>query len=246
LNAVTNSSVIAQAVCGTSCSHGRFLSKETVFSVDNPEMSLLVEDDREGHDAEVQFTPFADVNTVNALLDFNLGCLTRWDECRTAAELVPSAASLYNAGLRKMNEGEDVDALKGLPLWIAARDAEYVVIAEVLHKPSRNPPYKHSTKTSFRIKKLLKGESDMPSRSFYMAKTVGSVETCPVSPADARGLPSGAEVLLVFSGQINEESTSEAELSPCVVVSMTDQNLAAVERGIARDSVLHYPEAANN
>jgi hypothetical protein len=79
-----------------------------------------------------------------------------------------------------------------------------------------------------------------------MAKTVGSVETCPVSPADARGLPSGAEVLLVFSGQINEESTSEAELSPCVVVSMTDQNLAAVERGIARDSVLHYPEAANN
>jgi hypothetical protein len=239
LNAVTNSSVMAQAVCETQCSHGRFLSNEVVFSVDNPEMSLFLEDDRKGHGATVQFTPFADVNTVNALLDFNLGCLTRWYACRTAAELVPSVASLYNSGLRKMNGGEDVDALQDLPLWIAARDAEYVAVAEALHTSSRNPPSEHSTITSFRIKKLLKGDSDMPGRSFYMVKTVGSEETCPVSPADVRALPRGVEVLLVFSGQINDESTSEAELSPCVVAPMTNQNLAAVQRGIARDAVLY-------
>jgi hypothetical protein len=241
LNAVTNSSVMAQAVCETQCSHGRFLSNEVIFSIDNPEMSLLIEDDRKGHGAEVQFTPFADVNTVNALLDFNLGCLTRWHACRTVAELVPSAASLYNSGLRKMNEGEDEDALQGLPLWIAARDAEYVAVAEALHTSSRNPPNEHSTITSFRIKKLLKGDSDMPGRSFYMITTVGSEETCPVSSADARGFHTGEEVLLAFSGRINEESTSETELSPCVVAPMTNQNLADVQRGIARDSVFQDP-----
>lgn len=237
LNAVTNSSVMAQAVCETQCSHGRFLSNEVVFSVDNPEMSLLLEDDGKGHGAEVQFTPFADINTVNALLDFNLSCLTRWHACRTAAELAPSAASLYNAGLRKMNEVEDVDALQGLPLWIAARDAEYVAIAEVLRTLSRTLPNEHSTKTTFRVEKLLKGESDMPGRSFYTVKTVGSEETCPLPQADARGFHRGGEVLLIFSGQINEESTPEIELSPCVVAPITDQNLAAVKRGIARDAL---------
>lgn len=246
LNAMTNSSVMAQAVCATQCFHGRFLSKETVFSVDNPEMSLLVDDDREGHGAEVQFTPFADVNTVNALLDFNLDCLTRWNACRTVAELIPSAASIYNAGLRHMNEGEYVDALKGLTLWIAARDAEYVVIAEVLHTSSRNPPNEHATKTTFRVEKLLKGESDMPGRGFYGVKTVGSEETCPLPQTEVRGFHRGREVLLIFSGQINEESTPETELSPCVVAPITDQNLAAVKRGIERDSVLRYPVASQN
>jgi hypothetical protein len=74
-----------------------------------------------------------------------------------------------------------------------------------------------------------------------MITTVGSEETCPVSSADARGFHTGEEVLLAFSGRINEESTSETELSPCVVAPMTNQNLADVQRGIARDSVFQDP-----
>jgi hypothetical protein len=242
LNALTNSSMMAQAVCETQCSHGRFHSKETVFSVDNPEMSLFAaDDDRVGHGVMAEFTPFADGNTLKALLDFNLDCLSRWKQCCTVAELMPSAVSFYKTSVGKMSGGEDVDALKGLPLWIAARDAQYVAIAEVLRTRSGTPPNEHSTKTSFLIKKLLKGESDIPGRSSYMVKTVGSEETCPASQADARGFHRGGEILLVFSGQINEESTPEIELSPCVVAPITDENLAAIQRGIARDSVLRYP-----
>jgi hypothetical protein len=241
LMALTKSSVMVQAVSETHSFHGRWFSKETVFSVDNPEISVFVSDDRDGHSAQVTFTPFVDQRTETALLDFNLDCLARWRECRTARELMPTAASLYQSGLKGMDPAQGPNFLKGLPLWIAARDGEFVVIADVLPKQSPIPANEPSLRAPFRIKKLLKGDSNIPGRNPEMITTIGAEENCPIPPADARVFPPGAQVLLIFSGQINEESTPEADLSPCVVAPMTNQNLADVQRGIARDSVFQDP-----
>lgn len=236
--AASKSSVVASAVSETRNFHGQWLSKPVVFSVNSPEISVWVSDDRDGHGAVVTFTPFAGQRTENALLDFNLDCLARWKECRTAREMMPTAAYLYQSGLKETDQNRDPNFLRALPLWIAARDAEDVVIAKALNAPSHSPLKAHSTRLSLRIIKLLKGDSSIPGRNVYMIKTVGAEENCPISPADAHVFPPGTQLLLIFSGEINEESTPEADLSPCVVAPITNQNLADVRRGIARDSVL--------
>src|SRR5205085_4351028 len=96
LVAASDSSVIVRAVCSNQYFHSRFFPG-WYFSAERPEISLYAGDeDRKGHWSVAEFTPFADEATVRALLDFDLGCLTRWSQCRTAAGLMPRAVSLFN------------------------------------------------------------------------------------------------------------------------------------------------------
>jgi hypothetical protein len=56
----------------------------------------------------------------------NIDCIARRKECRTSSELMPAAVSIYKADKREANKPPSEDILKDLPLWVAARDAEYV------------------------------------------------------------------------------------------------------------------------
>jgi len=231
--------VIAEGICTPGVGHRGF-SGWVDFSVDNPEISLsLIDSDREGHWAVAAFTPFADEGTVSGFLKFNLDCITRTKECRSVSELMPAAASIPKAGEREANKPANENYLKDLPLWVAARDAEYVAVADAIGVARHSRTDRRGL--SFQLRKLLKGDAQisMPS-SVYMVKTENAKERCSVSNDVARNFRNGMKVLIVFDEPLNEDSTPESDTSACVVFPLTDENLAAVQRGISRYSVL-YP-----
>lgn len=236
--AASSSSVFTKAICSSSISHSQFVPN-VLLSAERPEFSLTVGDvEEKGHWSVAEFTPYTDEETVRALFDFNLNCLTRWKECRTARELMPTAVSFYRT--LKAEEINSASAPKPLPLWTVARDSEYVAIAvaQTRVRPSLD---QNVVLISFRVQKLLKGESPIAGRSFYMMPLVGAIETCPVTRSDARTLRPGTRFILAFSGLINDESTSERDFYPCIVAQMSDENLGAIRLGLERDAVLRVP-----
>jgi hypothetical protein len=234
--AAPDSNVIAEAICATALSH----REEVVFSIDDPEVShFLTDNDRGGHWAVAYFTPFADEGTVSTQMQFNLDCITRRSECKTTSELMPTAASIYKAGKRETDRRVDENYLKNLPFWIAARDTEYVVLAQVIGTNRHAPTDRRVL--SFQVTKLLKGYTFISLRSsYYMVRTEGSKGLCSVSSDEARNYSNGTKILVILDEPLNEESTPASETSACVVLPLTDENLATVQRGIARYSVL-YP-----
>jgi hypothetical protein len=234
----SRSSVIGQARGSTSLFHGWTHSVNSFFSPVHPEMSVFAEDDDRGHWAVAQFTPFVDENTIRPLLDFNLECLSRWKDCRSTRELMPTAVPLFEAFRNQAKPSTSQDAPEGLPLWILARDLEYVAIGELLTAPLGNSDIQHPRLRSFRVVKLLKGYSLVSDAGIYMVGTVGSDEKCSALPKESSVLNPGTKVLMAFNEPLNQDPARESDFSPCVVVPMTAQNLAAAERGIARDTVL--------
>jgi hypothetical protein len=236
--AAPDSNVVADGFCTTSLALGRFPG--VVFSIENPEVSLsLTDNDRDGHWVVAAFTPFAAHGTVDELLEFNLSCITSMKECRTAAELMPNAVSIYKAGHREAIKAANANYLKYLPIWVAARDAGYVVIAEVIGITQRQPTDRPTL--SFEVIKLLKGYALISNHtSFYMLNTVGSRGICSISSSEARDFRNGAKVLVILDEPLNEQSTPNSDASACIVLPLRDENLAASEKGIARYSVL-YP-----
>jgi hypothetical protein len=237
--AAPDSNVIAEGICTPVIGHRGFL-REPAFSIDNPELSFsLTDNDREGHWAVAAFTPFADGDMVNALLKFNLDCITRTKECRTVSELMPVAVSSYKAGVREANKSANENYLKDLPLWVAARDAEFVAVAEAIGMPRHPRPDRRAL--SFQVTKLLKGDVliSTPS-SVYTVRMEGAKERCSVPYDVARNFRNGTKVLIVLDEPLNEEFTPKPDASACVVFPQTAENLAAVQRGISRYTVL-YP-----
>jgi hypothetical protein len=237
--AAADSNVIAEGLCATSFAFRRSL-QQAPSSIDNQEVYFTLSDnDHDGHWAVAAFTPFADEGTVNTLLTFDLGCITRWKECRTSRELMPAIVSIYKEDKPTGNNPPHPGFLQDLPLWVAARNAEYVAIAEVLD-PSRHASADQFS-FSFQARKLLKGYAliSMPG-SVYMVRTEGAKGLCSMSNDLVRNIRNGTKVLVIFDEPMNEESTPKSENSPCIAYPMTDENLVAVQRGIARYSVL-YP-----
>jgi hypothetical protein len=237
--AAPDSNVIAEAFCTASFGFWRWM-KGSESSVDNQEFHFsLTDNDREGHWDIAAFTPFADEGSVEAALNFDLSCITRRKECRTSSELMPMAASIPKTDTREAKRPQGGDFLKDLPPWVAARDAEYVAVAEVLAKTRQALTDRQAL--TFKVRKLLKGDTlvSMPS-SVYMVRTEGAKGVCFVSDDVARNFRNETSVLLVFDEPLNQGSTPEPDTSPCAVYRLTDGNLAAVQRGISRYSTL-YP-----
>ena len=198
----------------------------------------MIDDNKEGHWAFAEFTPFTDKDTLNALLDFNLDCLSRWKGCRTASELMPKEVALYKANSLHGNALENGNFLEHLPIWIAARDAEFVAISEVVRTPRGTIEDNHGL-LPFRVRKLLKGPPHISvSNSIYMTNTIDSEGQCSISTDNAHRLQRGMKILAVFNEPLNQETTLNSYHSACVIWPLTDENLARAQFGVARDSIL--------
>jgi hypothetical protein len=238
-----DAAILAATTCAPGVLHWRSLDWSALprlqhNSVEDPEMSLFLEDDSQGHFARAQYTPFANEETVRSLFDFNLDCITRGKDCRTAAEVMPGAESVWNSfktGIRKDESGEYP---KALPLWRAARDAEFVAIAEILPIPKGGADRQSPDTRVLRIEKLLKGPSGVSDSGPYMVDTVGSSEVCQLSPEEQKRVDSREKVVLIFDEPLNELSTPESERKSCAVAPLGQQSLSDVQRGIERDSIL--------
>jgi hypothetical protein len=149
------------------------------------------------------------------------------------------AESNYKPGGREPIKPANENYLEDLPLRVAARDAGYVAVAEAAEMARHPRTDRHAL--SFQVRKLLKGDAliSTPKR-VNMVRTEGAKERCSVSYDVSRNFRNGTKVLIILDEALNEEATPESDTSSCVVFPPTDENLAAVQRGIPRYSVL-YP-----
>lgn len=227
-------SVMGRARSSSNCFHSWRGAAEVAFSASNPELCLDVVDER-GHWAFAQFTPFADESTIRQLMDFNLACITSWKGCRTARGLMPATVAMFDDYKHRGNATNNQSARETFPLWIVARDSEYVAIGEALRPPGRVFENKFAGLQSFRIVKLLKGDRLISGAGIYEVNTEGSEEICPLL-SDAQNTP-GVKVLMFFDEPLNRDPARESDFSECSVMPLTDQNLIAAQRGIARDTI---------
>lgn len=232
-----HSVVLARAVCHQQLSHWGF------FSADHPEFSFDVIDDKQsGHGVSIEFTPYADEKTVSTFLSFNLDCLSQFKECKTAKEANPAAIGLLQSDTKAASRRHQESAYRNQPIWVIARDAEFVAIGEVGKIAEKDRFMRGKTPVWVQTKLLLKGENSVGVTDSYEAiKTEGSKNLCLLSSKEINTFPEGAQILMFFDGLLNRESAKKSDFYPCLVTSLSDQNLAEVHRGIVRGSVLNAP-----
>jgi hypothetical protein len=226
LNITPDTAVVVAAICDTTRFPGG------LFSASDPEISLS--NYKEGANWQMaQFTPFADENKIRSLMDFNLDCLTRRKECRSTRDLMPTAVSLFAT-----QRSADHDKYPNkLPVWIVAREAQYVAVGAALSSPHTSDRRQSILPMTFKADDLLKGEPEIGvNRSFYMVRTIGSKETCLVAHGDVSRYPPGTRVIMAFNESSNENYNQEADPA-CIVIPLSDQNLAAVQHGIDRNQL---------
>lgn len=182
-----------------------------------------------------KFTPYADPAVVYGLMDFNLDCLTSIVACRNQMDIMPTAWKKFETEEKSFvsTATTNQDGPSGCPssAEFQGRDSRDIVVAEVMSsRPEEHSP--GSEAVSFRLKQRLKraefwnlsevGHASLPN---YMVRkdrpNIGSV------------IP-GRDVILMISPPY-EAMPQWIELSPCDILPLTDQNLAAVRRGISLD-----------
>jgi hypothetical protein len=232
---ISESSVMGRAQSSSDCFHEWRGAPRPVFHAANPEVCFDA-DDELWHWAIAQFTPFADENTIDQLMDFNLECLSRWKACRSAKELMPTAMSLLEESKKQVSRSGS--QIEDLPLWILARDLQYVAVGEVLAIPGSRSANQHTAFRAFRIEKLLKGDHLISGAGIYMVDTAGSEEMCSALPTGKGILRSGTKMLLMFNEPLNRDLSKESEFATCIAAPANAENLSEVQRGIARDGIL--------
>jgi len=191
-----------------------------------------------------RFTPFADPEVVNSLLDFNLECLTRRNPCRDQGDIMPSVWK------RVLTEGEDrmhqreVNAVPShvcnLSPEFVGRDRTNVVTAEVTavrpleyqsdsQEEVRFQILEHLKRATLWYPKMTYGTA-LPKNGIYGQNGAGRTNLTP-----------GQRLILAFPSSSAVDPIFPVDLDPCDVFPLTQDNLAAVQRGIAKDI---FPDSA--
>ncbi|HEX4322600.1 MAG TPA: hypothetical protein VHZ52_16925 [Acidobacteriaceae bacterium] len=190
-----------------------------------------------------KYTPYADPNEVNKLLDFNLDCLTQLISCRHPADIMPSVwkryqieEAIYESAIRANPES----AFPCAPsLEFLGRDRANVVVAKVDSVQSHDDQnleidlhlVQRLKRTSFwkddEIRKIALADPKVKSN---LKNGIGSLKL-------------GMKLILAFSTPMDASNRRWVDdASPCGVLPLTPENLAAIQRGIQQDI---FPEGRN-
>jgi hypothetical protein len=183
-----------------------------------------------------RFTPFADPQIIASLFDFNLGCLTHLILCRHPDEIAPNMWKRADADKRDSKVVEN--AVSSNPCTMSreflGRNQENAVIAKVVESNLEHRPKGTWSASTFLLDQRLKqadfwnvGDVRQANTSAY---DIGTWET---------GRPGlfrpGSKVILVFESPGQFTSKGWIGLDFCNVLPATDDNLAAIMRGVRQD-----------
>lgn len=189
---------------------------------------------------ETSFTPFADSQIVQQLLDFNLNCITRWRECEEPGDIMPSAWRLYSqekSAHQANNESRDTC---NLPLEFAARDSWYVATAKVLKTRKTN-----EGRWSRQIVSL--GPVTSMKKGKYNGPQIPLGEFVPFPPEyysnqeDLGNLRPGDPLILLLGKGFDESDVVSHGPDRCGFFKYSQENLDAVQKGIGRDALSDRP-----
>jgi len=192
---------------------------------------------------ETGFTPFAGQDKIRELTDFNFSCITRWRPCTTEAEMMPSAWKLYEAELPyKESFQKTLDECK-VPPEAFGRENLTFAIADVIsvQGPIQKTVNWTAWSARLRIVRSLKGHLPWPHSKIVRASNEGENEDIYYG----KGVPKiswGGRYILF--GYLTEDHTGRPtlDLDECGVVSYSEQNLSAFQRGIDTAFARHIPQ----
>jgi len=132
----------------------------------------------------------------------------------------------------RSNTRGEVPTVANVPLWIIARDSQYVAVAETVGSARKAPSNQRAVLMSFKLTKVLKGVSLVGvQESAASIKAEGSHESCPVLKAEAVNYPPGSNVLILFNKSLLYKANTGRPT--CLVMPDTKENASAVEKGIS-------------
>ncbi|MFZ0521912.1 MAG: hypothetical protein WAL95_12870 [Candidatus Acidiferrales bacterium] len=186
--------------------------------------------------AYVYFTPYADPQDIRRLMQFNLGCLTRWRACRDQADIMPVAWTQYSEEQAKLEAQPASPKCSPRIAEMLGRDTENAAIVDVVASRVEDGVAEDKFQVStVRLSVRLKhaefwnvGENEEV-RVFNDAVALGS-----------DNLPSavhpGTRFIFLFAHRNWPGKNSPSIwLETCGAIPFTESNLGIVKRGIGQD-----------
>lgn len=179
------------------------------------------------------FTWQASREEYERALGFDLSCVTRFHDCRTPEEFLPTAAQVLKEDEeRKLGEMVGKIPCDTRTARILGRDSdlvEVVRIKKVSRKVSREG--EKLTIVDYDLMKVLKGKT-LNLRDFYYTKRfVDAVEDANSGYLSQRLLQVGTGRIVYFSEILGQPT----QWSDCAIMAATPQNLGATIEGVAAD-----------
>ncbi len=175
------------------------------------------------------FTWQASREEYERALGFDFSCITRFHECRTPDEFLPTAAQVL-----KVDEENRLGEMVGkIPCdtrcaRILGRDSDFV---EVVRIKRVNRSDGKITIADYELMKALKGKTLNLRDLYYTKQFVDEVEVANTGYISQPLLQIGGERIVYFS-EILQHPTA---WSDCAIMAATQQNLDATMGGVAED-----------
>jgi hypothetical protein len=175
------------------------------------------------------FTWRASRAEIDRALGFDFSCITRFHDCRTPEEFLPTAAQVLKEDAEK-HPGEMVGKIPcdTRTAHILGRDSDFVEVV-LIKKLSRNG--EKFTIADYDLLRVLKGKTLNLRDMYYTKQFLDAVEETNSSRLSQRLLQVGTERIVYF----NEMLEQPTAWSNCAIMAGTPQNLGATMEGIAED-----------
>jgi hypothetical protein len=190
------------------------------------------------------FTPFAAPGIVSQLFDFNLRCITSRKQCDDPKEIMPSTWHLYRLDqeeLAKQSGPPNARAWNKCdsPVEFSGRDYRFALLTEVVK--IQTSPDSGFTRYVASLRGLRSLKNGAAFREGLLKDPfVGWSDT--VLPGGVRmaDLKPGSRIILMFEWPLGDPGLVSYG-DPCSYIPDTDQNRAAIQRGIDRDKLADVP-----
>lgn len=189
---------------------------------------------------QTRVTPFADPGAMSQLFEFNLACISSWRECEEPREIMPSAWRLFRQDKTGRGDGSVDWPICKVPVDVIARDYQFGVLTEVNSVKSEIEKdgwtrYVASLSLLESVKNdTLKGRDQLA--AYLKRVRLGWSDTMLAGGVPASSIRPGDRMFLFFN-RMPSGGSVDIDEDFCSYVLDTEQNRAAIARGIARDAL---------
>jgi len=176
------------------------------------------------------FTPFADQTKIGELTGFDFSCITRWSPCGSMADLMPSAWKQYELELDGI-QAREADLEKcNVPLEFLGSNYGEIAVADVNRREAPQKSRPDESILDLRIVRSLKGQIpwplDTPLRVSAFDQGMG------IRGWSSPDISAGSKYILIGGFGEGLADGKVLTLDECGVIPYSEQNLAAIERGV--------------
>ena len=186
------------------------------------------------------YTPLVDRETMLKLTDFNFSCITRWTACTTESDILPGAWKIYDQDIQGREERMKAFEECRLPYETLGREYKSTAIADVVSRQAVRPAGSANLAADIRVVRNLKGQMDWPLNETQAISVFDRGQA--IEGRSSIDMAFGKRYILLGSFTEDKPGSKVLALDDCGVIPYTDQNLAAIQRGIdestARDRKL--------